>query len=78
MRGTCEVAQSCPTLSDPMDGSLPGASVHRISQARILEWVAISYSKDLPNPGIELVSCLASGFLTTSARLIKSLIRAGG
>ena len=37
-----EVAQSCPTLSDPMDNSLPGSSVHRILQARILEWVAVS------------------------------------
>ena len=33
-----EVAQSCPTLSDPMDCSLPGSSVHRIFQARVLEW----------------------------------------
>ena len=35
-----EVAQSCPTLSDPMDCSLPGSSVHGIVQARILEWVS--------------------------------------
>ena len=33
--------QSCPTLSNPMDCSLPGSSVHGISQARVLEWVAI-------------------------------------
>ena len=39
-----------------MDSSLQGSSVHRISQTRILEWVAISYSRDLPNPGTELVS----------------------
>ena len=39
-----EVAQSCPTLCDPMDCSPPGLSVHRILQARILEWVAISFS----------------------------------
>ena len=39
-----EVAQSCPTLSDPMDCSLPGSSVHRIFQARVLEWVAIAFS----------------------------------
>ena len=42
------VAQSCPTLSEPMDCSPPGPSVHGILQARILEWVAISSSKDLP------------------------------
>ena len=39
-----EVAQSCPTLCDLMDYSLPGFSVHGIFQARILEWVAISFS----------------------------------
>ena len=39
-----EVAQSCPTLSDPMDRSLPGSSVHGIFQARVLEWVAIAFS----------------------------------
>jgi len=38
-----EVAQSCPTLCNPMDCSLPGFSVHGIFQARVLEWVAISY-----------------------------------
>ena len=38
-----EVAQSCPTLSDPMDCSLPGSSVHGIFQARVLEWGAIEY-----------------------------------
>ena len=39
-----EVAQSCPTLSNPMDFSLPGSSVHGIFQARILEWGAIAFS----------------------------------
>ena len=40
-----EVTQSCPTLFDPVDCSLPGFSVHGILQARILEWVTISFSK---------------------------------
>ena len=48
-----EVAQSCLTLCDPMDCSLPGSSVHGIFQARILEWVAIPSPGDLPDPGIE-------------------------
>ena len=47
------VAQSCPTLCDPMDCSLSGFAVHGILQARIREWVAISFSRDLPDPGIE-------------------------
>ena len=39
-----EVAQSCPTLRDPMDCSLPGSSIHGIFQARVLEWDAIAFS----------------------------------
>ena len=39
-----EVAQSCPTVCDPMDSSLPGSSVHGIFQARVLEWAAIAFS----------------------------------
>ena len=39
-----EVAQSCPTFSNPMDCSLPGSSIHGIFQARVLEWVAIAFS----------------------------------
>ena len=42
-----EVAQSCLTLSDPMDCSLPGSSIHGIFQARVLEWGAIAFSKEL-------------------------------
>ena len=41
----CEVAQSCPTLSDPIDYSLPGTSIHGVFQAKILEWVAIFFSR---------------------------------
>ena len=48
-----EVTQSCPTLCHPMDCSPPGSSLHGIFQARILEWVAISFSRGLPDPGIE-------------------------
>ena len=43
-----EVAQSCPTLCDPMDYSLPGSSIHGIFQARVLEWVAIPSPGDRP------------------------------
>ena len=44
------VTQSCPTLCNPMDCSLPGFSIHRISQARKLEWIAISSSKGSSQP----------------------------
>ena len=40
------VGQSCPTLCDPMDCSPPGSSIHGIFQARVLEWAAISFSRD--------------------------------
>ena len=45
MQSESEVAQSCPTLCDPMEYSPPGFSIHGIFQARILEWVAISFSR---------------------------------
>jgi len=44
VKSESEVAQSCPTLSDPMDCSLPGSSAHGIFQARVLEWGAIAFS----------------------------------
>ena len=67
----CVCTQLCPTLCRPVDYSPPGSSVHRIFQARILEWVTISYSRSyLPNPGIELMSlessALTSRFFTTA------------
>ena len=62
----CSVAQLCLTLCDLMDYSPPGSSVHGILRTRILEGVAISSFRDLPNPGIEPTSpALAGGFLTT-------------
>ena len=48
-----EVTQSCPTLCDPMDCSLPGSSIHEIFQARVLEWLPFLSPGDLPNPGIK-------------------------
>ena len=44
VKSESEVTQSCPTLDDPMDCSLPGSSTHGIFQARVLEWVAIAFS----------------------------------
>ena len=65
----CSVSQSCPTLCDLVGCSPPGSSVHGIFQARILEWVAISYSKGSSWPKdqthVSWVSCLAGRFFTT-------------
>ena len=47
VKSQSEVAQSCPTLSDPMDCSLPGSSIHGIFQAGVLEWGAIAFSENL-------------------------------
>ena len=49
----CFISQSCPTLHDPMDCSLPGSSIHGILQARILEWMPCPPPGDLPTPGVE-------------------------
>jgi len=46
VKSESEVTQSCPTLRDPMDCSLPGSSTHGIFQARVLEWGAIAFSKE--------------------------------
>ena len=63
------VDRSCLTPCNPLDCSPPGSSVHGILQARILEWVAVSFSRDIPNSGIELKSpvslALDGGFFTT-------------
>ena len=59
--------QSCLTLWDPIDCSLQ--AVHEILQARILEWVAMPSSEDLPNPGIELVSLMSHAWQTGSLPL---------
>ena len=58
-------AQLCPTLCDPMDYSLPGSSVHGILKARILEWVAIPFSRGSSRPRDQTpVFCTAIGFFT--------------
>ena len=46
VKSESEVAQSCPTLRDPMDRSLPGSSIHGIFQARVLEWVTIAKARE--------------------------------
>ena len=55
-RARSQSLQSSPVLYDPRDCILPGSSVHGILQARILEWIAMPFSRDLPDPGIEPAS----------------------
>ena len=62
------VIQSCPTLCDSMDCSPPGSSVYGISQARLLEWVAVSFSRESSGPrDWTQVSCIAGKFFTIEA-----------
>ena len=59
------VAQSCPTLCDPVDFSPPGSSVHGILQAQILEWAAIPFSRGASQPRDQIrVSCITGGYFT--------------
>ena len=63
-----EVAQSCPTLWDPMDCSPSGSAIHGILQARVLEWVAISFSRSSSQPmDWTRVSCIVGRCFTISA-----------
>ena len=65
---TAKLFQSGPALCKPLDCSLPGSSVHGILQARILEWVAIPFSRGSSQPGARTsVSCIAGGFFTVWA-----------
>ena len=61
-----EVARLCPTLCDPMDCSLPGSSVHRIFQARVLDWVAIAFSRGSSPPRDRTQVSLTAGRFFTS------------
>ena len=84
VKSESEVAQSCSTLSDPMDCSLPGFSVHRIFQARVLEWDAIAFSvkalqeivndKENVVPGLQ--SLQIGGVSTVHIRAIRQCVSA--
>ena len=77
VREWSEVAQSCPTLCDPVNCSLPGFSVHGILQARILEWVAITFSSGSSRPRDQMwVSRIAGRCFTLWA--IRELRRDSG
>ena len=65
VRSESEVAQSCLPLSDPMDCSPPGPSVHGIFQARVLEWGAIAFSLSSLTRGQTMSPALQGRFLTT-------------
>ena len=76
VKSESKVAQLCPILSNSMDCSPPGSSVHGILQARILEWVAISSSRGSSQPRDQTcVSCIKGGFLTEPSIYLSSILR---
>ena len=65
-----KLPQACLTLCNPMNCSPPGSSVYGTLQARILEWLALPSSRDLPDPGIEPMSPTSAGrFFATSSTI---------
>ena len=76
VKSESEVAQPCPTLSDPMDRSPPGSSVHGIFQARVLEWGAIAFPHEIeylvpiPTPSSTSFRALASHLLLSDLQLL--------
>ena len=74
VKSESEVSQSCPTLSDPMDCSLPDSSVYVIFQARVLEWGAIAFSElgigfnvtnsEVPSVELDILEVLTNRFLS--------------
>ena len=76
----CSVTQSCPTVCDPVDGSLPGSSVHGIFQARKLGWVVISFSRASFNKSPLSIFCTPqwiSNLLGLMPKLITQMKRTG-
>ena len=70
VKSESEVAQSCPTLRDPMDCSLPGSSFHGIFQAKVLEWGAIAFSNDQPRQHIKK----QGHYLSKNVSLVKAMV----
>ena len=82
VKSESEVAQSCPTLSNPMDCSLPGSSVHGIFQARVLEWGATTFSEDAAKyPTMHPMALMKKSHLTQyvdSAEVEKAFLHVKG
>ena len=67
----------CPTLSDPMDCSLPGSSVHGISQARVLEWVAVAFSSHASKLMLKILQARLQQFMNCKLPDVQAGFRKG-
>ena len=76
VKSESEVAQSCPTLWEPIDYSLPGSSVHGLFQAIVLEWIAISFSRgsSQPRAQTQVSHIVDRRFTVCATREVKHLI----
>ena len=74
---TCSVAKSCPTLCNSMNCSLPGFSVHGVFWAKCWSGLPFPFPRDLLDPGINLISCLAGGFFTTNTTWQENALKRG-
>ena len=77
VKSKSEVAQSCPTLQDPMDCSPPGSSIHGIFQARVLEWDAIAFSYSCPVFPAPFIEEAVFALLYTFASFVKNMAPIG-
>ena len=73
VKSESEVAQSCPTLSDLMDCSLPGSSIHGIFQARVLEWGAVAFSTTFAKIAL-LINGVTQIFLKLDSESLGSIL----
>ena len=73
VKSESEIAQSCPTLSDPRDCSLPGSSVHGIFQARVLEWGAIAFFEVRSRPDKTLSATFRDTIINTGITFEKNV-----
>ena len=71
VKSKSEVAQSCPTPSDPMDCSLPGSSIHGIFQARVLEWGAIAFSRKRKRSALQHLNSVEETSVKTKCCVLK-------
>ena len=75
VKSESEEAQSCPTVSDPIDCRLPGSSVHGIFQARVLEWVAIAFSESKEGQCQRMFKNRTTAFISHASKVMLKILQ---